>query len=115
MSAPPSPQSEVPLIDALPRQSHSFNTALQQTLFVSACLAGVILVAAAWAIFFRKKRRRHQSRHHWLAAEHAKSAEGAQNTRHRRRRRALRHLNPTLAEKEGLPPVRNDPANPSLN
>ncbi|HSU53565.1 MAG TPA: hypothetical protein VLT36_05870 [Candidatus Dormibacteraeota bacterium] len=80
----------------------------------------VVLVVIIWALFIRKPSEDRPRRYKYprpdkasangqsKSSENSGDSSGEQPRRKRRRRRGHRHLNPTLAEAGGLPPVRND-------
>ena len=105
--------ADIPLVDSF-SSSKGFNASFRQTLIVFSALAVAILVAVVLALYLAKKRRRRRhERHHWALKEEAAHQNGAGSpgrpkSRGRRRRRGSRQPNPTLAETEGLPPVRDE-------
>lgn len=95
---------------------------LVQYLIILAVLLVMTLGAFVWAAFFRRHHRRHHHSHHRRSespgAPAARDGDDPSSPRpshhhhRRRRRRTERHLNPTLAQTGGLPPVRSGESDP---
>ncbi len=82
----------------------------------SGVLAFILLIAVIRVVFFARRHSRRHHGHHWWDAKKAdkdaRPGKAAHGGNRRQRRRQRTRLNPTLAEKGGLPPARNESTSP---